>query len=85
MTGTEAEIADTRHKIKWHNLYQLCGGHLVIKEWQPINSIKAVAIKNEEDYKNLPYRALQALCKARGITAVGKAPVLIKRLEEHDG
>ena len=40
---------------------------------------------NEEDYKNLPYRALQALCKARGITAVGKAPVLIKRLEEHDG
>ena len=39
---------------------------------------------NEEDFKNLPYNALQALCKARGLKAVGKTSALIKRLEGQD-
>lgn len=39
----------------------------------------------EADYEEWSYAELQAECKARGLSATGKAPELIARLRENDG
>jgi hypothetical protein len=44
---------------------------------------RAPNIATEEDLGSLGYRALQAACKAQGLTASGKSDVLRERLRKH--
>lgn len=43
-----------------------------------------VSLEEVEPYEQWPYAELQAECKARGLTATGKAEDLITRLQEWD-